>query len=279
VGRELRSMLEGEPMTDDVLCIERRGRIAILTLNRPDRLNALSVELREALTSACQELRDDDSVWAVVLTGAGRGFCSGVDLRTPRADNETSPSRQERLDVYGWVGRQAMAVYRTLDKPIIAAVNGVAAGAGMSLALACDMRVGSELTRFKTVFIERSLSPDSGLSFFLPRIVGYSRACDLIYTSRLVEAEEAYRIGLLDRLVPADALLEEAMALARSIASWPPVAMQAARRTLQQSMDSTLEEQLRHESFGLLLARRAPHDVQEARNSFLERRSPNFTGQ
>lgn len=266
-------------MADDVLCMERRERIAILTLNRPDRLNALNVELREALTQACQELRDDDNIWAVVLTGAGRGFCSGVDLRTPRADSASAPGRQERLDVYGWVGRQAMAVYRTLDKPIIAAVNGVAAGAGMSLALSCDMRVGSELTRFKTVFIERSLSPDSGLSFFLPRIVGYSRACDLIYTSRFVEAEEAYRIGLLDRLVPADKLLEEAMTLAQSIASWPPVAMQAARRTLQQSMESTLEEQLRHESFGLLLARRAPHDVQEARNSFLERRPPKFTGQ
>ena len=129
-------------MADDVLHIERRERVAILTLNRPDRLNALSVELRDALTRACQELRDDDQVWAVVLTGAGRGFCSGVDLRTPRADNEQSPSRQDRLDVYGWVGRQAMAVYRTLDKPIIAAVNGVAAGAGMSLALSCDMRVG-----------------------------------------------------------------------------------------------------------------------------------------
>jgi hypothetical protein len=99
-------------------------------------------------------------------------------------------------------------------------------------------------------------------------------ACNLIYTSRFVEAEEAYRIDLLDRLVPADTLLEEAMALARSIASWPPVAMQAARSALQQSMESTLEEQLRHESFGLLVARRAPHDVQEARDSFLERRPP-----
>ena len=107
----------------------------------------------------------------------------------------------------------------------------------------------------------------------------YRCACDLIYTSRFVEAEEAYRLGRLDRLVPADRLLEEAMTLAQCIASWPPVAMQAARCTLQQSMESTLEEQLRHESFDLLLARRAPHDVQEARNSFLERRPPNFTGQ
>lgn len=266
-------------MADEVLRLERRERIAILTLNRPDSLNALNIELRDALVRACQALRDDDDVWAVVLTGAGRGFCSGADLRAARSDSAHTASREERLDTYGWVGRQAMAVYRTLDKPIIAAVNGVAAGAGMSLALSCDMRLGSELTRFKTVFIERSLSPDSGMSFFLPRIVGYSRACDLLYTSRFVEAEEAYRIGLLDRLVPADRLLEEAIGLAQQIAAWPPVAMQAARRTLQQSMESTLEEQLRHESFGLLFARRAPHDVQEARDSFLERRPPRFTGQ
>jgi 2-(1,2-epoxy-1,2-dihydrophenyl)acetyl-CoA isomerase len=247
-------------------------------MQRPERLNALNRALREGLIRTCEELRQDDSVWAVVLTGAGRGFCAGVDLRGTREESEP-PSRQERLDVYGWVGRLSMAVYQTLDKPIIAAVNGVAAGAGMSLALACDMRVGTENTRFKTVFIERSLSPDTGMSYFLPRIVGYSRACDLVFTSRFVEADEAYRIGLLDRLVPAERLLPEALELARQIAVWPPVAMQAARRVLQQSMAASFEEQLRHESFGLLMARRAPHDVQEARESFLERRPPRFTGQ
>lgn len=266
-------------MGEDVLLLERRERIAVVTLNRPDRLNALDVALRERLVQVCQELRNDDTVWAVVLTGAGRGFCSGADLRGVPPAPELPDRRQERLDVYGWVGRQAMAIYRTLDKPIIAAVNGVAAGAGMSLALSCDLRVGSELTRFKTVFIERSLSPDSGLSYFLPRIVGYSRACDLIYTSRFVEPEEAYRIGLLDRLVPSDTLLDEAMALAQQIVTWPPVAMHSTRRVLQQSMESTLEEQLQNESVGLLFARRAPHDVQEARASFLERRTPHFTGQ
>ncbi len=266
-------------MSENPLLIERRERVAILTLNRPDRLNALNYELQESIMQACQELRNDDDAWAVVLTGAGRGFCSGVDLRGARASGDEQPSRQERLDVYGWVGRLAMAIYRTLDKPIIAAVNGVAAGAGMSVALACDMRVGTENTRFKTVFIERSLSPDTGMSFFLPRIVGYSRACDLIFTSRYVEADEAYRIGLLDRLASADRLLEEALELANQIASWPPVAMQSARRVLQQSMESTLEEQLRNESFGLNFARRAPHDLQESRDSFRERRPPRFTGQ
>jgi 2-(1,2-epoxy-1,2-dihydrophenyl)acetyl-CoA isomerase len=264
---------------ESVLRVERRGKVTILTLNRPDRLNALSVALREGLIHMCEDIRHDDETWSVVLTGAGRGFCSGVDLRSDRAQAADVLNRQERLDVYGWVGRLALALYRTLDKPIIAAVNGVAAGAGMSIALACDMRVGSEQTRFKTVFLERSLSPDTGMSFFLPRIVGYSRACDLIFTSRFVEAEEAYRIGLLDRLVPADTLLDEAVTLAEQITSWPPVAMQAAKRVLQQSMESTLEEQLRHESFGLIFARRAPHDVQESRDSFRERRPPRFTGQ
>jgi 2-(1,2-epoxy-1,2-dihydrophenyl)acetyl-CoA isomerase len=266
-------------MSETVLVVEQREKVALLTLNRPDRLNALNPELREHIMQTCEELRNDDRVWAVVLTGAGRGFCSGVDLRGDRSDEDGVPSRQERLDVYGWVGRLATAIYRTVDKPIIAAVNGVAAGAGMSVALACDLRVGSELTRFKTVFVERSLSPDTGMSFFLPRIVGYSRACDLIFTSRFVEAEEAYRIGLLDRLVPAERLMDEAIEVANQIAAWPPVAMQAAKRVLQQSMESTLEEQLRHESHGLILARRAPHDVQESRESFLQRRPPQFTGQ
>jgi 2-(1,2-epoxy-1,2-dihydrophenyl)acetyl-CoA isomerase len=266
-------------MPENVLIIERHEKVALLTLNRPDRLNALNPELREHLMQTCAELRNDDRVWAIVLTGAGRGFCSGVDLRGDQPDADGVPSRQERLDVYGWVGRLATAIYRTLDKPIIAAVNGVAAGAGMSVALACDMRVGSDLTRFKTVFVERSLSPDTGMSFFLPRIVGYSRACDLIFTSRFVEAEEAYRIGLLDRLVPAARLVDEAIEVANQIATWPPMAMQAAKRVLQQSMESTLEEQLRNESHGLILARRAPHDVQESRDSFLQRRPPQFTGQ
>lgn len=266
-------------MTDEnVLLIERRDKVAILTMNRPDRLNALSPELREGLMHTCRELREDDAVWAVILTGAGRGFCSGVDLRAERPAHE-QPSRQDRLDVYGWVGRLSTAIYRTLDKPIIAAVNGVAAGAGMSIALACDMRVGSARTRFKTVFIERSLSPDTGMSYFLPRIVGYSRACDLIFTSRFVEAEEALRIGLLDRLVGEEQVMDEAVELANQIATWPPVAMQSAKRVLQQSMASTFEEQLYNESYGLQMARRAPHDVQESRDSFLERRPPRFTGQ
>ncbi|MDO9334744.1 MAG: enoyl-CoA hydratase/isomerase family protein [Dehalococcoidales bacterium] len=265
-------------MTEKSLLVERREKVALLTMNRPSNLNALNRDLQDSIISTCEELRNDDSVWAVVLTGSGRGFSSGADLRGGRTEGVVEQSRQERIDVYSWVGRLATAIYRTVDKPIIAAVNGVAAGAGMSVALACDMRVGTPNTRFKVVFLERSLCTDTGMSFFLPRIVGYSRACDLIFTSRFVEAEEAYRIGLLDRLVPADKLIDEAVALANQIATLPPVAMQVARRVLQQSMESYFEEQLRNESFGLIMARRAPHDMQEQRDSFLQKRPPKFTG-
>ena len=260
------------------IILEIEGQVAVVTLNRPDKLNAISSELHEEIMQVCRQLGEDDGVRVVIWTGAGRGFCSGVDLTAARPKGEHQP-RSERIDEYGWVGRQAIEIYRDLNKPTIAAVNGVAAGAGMSLALACDMRVGSASSRFKTVFIERSLSPDSGMSFFLPRIVGASRAFDLVYTSRFVDADEAYRIGLLDRLVPAESLLDEAKELARQIAFWPPVAMQMSKRVMQRGMESDLEEQLRYETHGIVFGRRAPRDVEEAAASFREKRPPDFTGE
>lgn len=262
----------------DHLRIDRDDQIAVVTLRRPEKLNAIDRHLHAEMMAACVELRDDDSVRAVIFTGEGRGFCSGADLTGTRP-NEEHASRGERLDEYNWVGRQALMVYRDLNKPTIAAVNGVAAGAGMGLALACDMRVGCENTRFKTMFIERSLSPDSGLSYFLPRIVGASRAFDLVFTSRAVDAEESYRLGLLDRLTTAENLLADAKELAGQIACWPPVAMQMSKRALQRSLDTTLEDQLQYETHSIVFARRAPHDVAEAAASFRERRPPVFTGE
>ena len=230
-------------MSYEALILSKEGHIAVVTLNRPQKLNAIDNLLHLDMMRVCQ-LNADDDVRAVIWTGEGRGFCSGVDLSSDDRPSGDAEDRQQRLDELGWVGRQALTVSRVLEKPTIAAVNGVAAGAGMSLALACDLRVGNENSRFKTVFIERSLSPDSGMSYFLPRIVGYSRAFDLLTTSRMVDAEEAFRIGLLDRLVSGDDLLNASMELAREIAFWPPVAMQVTKRVLQHSLESTLEEQL-----------------------------------
>jgi len=264
-------------MAGSVVLVERTGHVAVLTLNRPHKLNALDGELRDAMHDAIETVRADDDVRAVVFTGAGRGFCSGADLTSGGRGEPAPPTQNDRLDDLGWVGRQALAVYG-LDKPVIAAVNGVAAGAGMSLTLACDMRVGSERSRFKTVFIERNLSPDSGMSFFLPRIVGYSRAADLIYTSRTIDAEESYRIGLLDRLVDHGELMERAIELASRMADWPPLALRVSKRVLQHNVESDLGDALRYELTSLSYGNRAVNDRKESLAAFRERRKPKFTG-
>lgn len=264
-------------MSESNLRFERDGHVAVATLDRPDKLNALSRQLSKELLDLCEQVNEDDDVWALVITGAGRGFCSGVDLTGQRPSERSEPIHSERADEFGWVGRQAMGI-SGIAKPTIAAVNGVAAGAGMSLALACDMRTGDTRTRFRTVFAERSLSPDSGMSYFLPRIVGYSRAADLIFTSRDVGAEEAYRLGLLDRLADGEGALDEAVRLATTVAALPPLATRSGKRVLQHNMTVGLEEALRYETAGLNYARRAPNDLAESMLSFRERRPPNFTG-
>ena len=263
-------------MTDQPLLMEKADHVAVLTLNRPAKLNALDASLRDAMLAAIAEVQADDAVRAAIFTGAGRGFCSGADLTAGQGE-APSPSQNDHLDDLGWVGRQALAVYG-LNKPVIAAVNGVAAGAGMSLALGCDVRVGSPQSRFKTVFIERNLSPDSGMSFFLPRIVGYSRAADLVYTSRAVDAEEAHRIGLLDRLVEHDKLLDAALELAAQMTAWPPLALRMSKRVLQHNMECDLEAALRFELTSLSFGNRAVHDRKESVAAFRERRKPVYTG-
>ena len=274
-------------MTYEAILYETRGPVAIITLNRPDRLNAIGQAVREEVHAAVEAAHEDDTVRAAIITGAGRGFCSGADLSgaATRAaaggsGNGGVPSpfaQTDRLDEMGWVGRWAKR-FAHFDKPLIAAVNGVAAGAGMSMALACDMRVGSTNARFKTVFVERNLSPDSGMSYFLPRIVGYSRAADLVMTSRAVNADEAYRIGLLDRLVAPENLIDEAVAVAQEMSQWPPLAIRMAKRVLQHNQDAELDDALRYESVALGFARKATNDTRESIASFAEKRKGLYTG-
>jgi enoyl-CoA hydratase/carnithine racemase len=257
---------------------EKQENVGILTLNKPERLNAIGATLRNEVHTCIGEARNDDDVRVLIVTGSGRGFCSGADLSglaggpPPRGE-----SQNERLDEDGWVGRWAKLFFN-FDKPVIAAVNGIAAGAGMSTALAADVRIGSEHARFKTVFIERSLSPDSGMSYFLPRIVGYARAADLVFTSRTVVAEEAFRLGLLDRLVGHDVLLEEAVRFASEMTQWPPLALRVSKRVLQRNFEADIDDALRYESSSLAMARRATNDAREAFLAFSEKRKPKYTG-
>lgn len=254
---------------------ETRGAVGVLTLNRPEKLNAISAELRRDVHAAVDTARADDSIRALVLTGAGRGFCSGADLTGPAP----SPAADQngRLDEMGWVGRWAR-LFHDFDKPLIGAINGVCAGAGMSAALACDVRIGGTGARFKTTFVERSLSPDSGMSFFLPRIVGYAVAADLILTSRMVEAQEALSLRLLNRIVPHGDLVEAAVDYAEQMTQWPPLAVRMAKKVLRANQDADLESALKYESVGLGFARRATADAKESLAAFREKRKGVYTG-
>ena len=268
---------EDDAVAYECLEYDVSAHIATVTFNRPDRLNALNGALRSEIHSACDRIYQDDDVRAVIFTGKGRGFCAGADLTGPRPEGEETPPQNERLDDLGWVGRLASAIYQ-LGKPTIAVMNGVAAGAGMSIALACDLRIGSAVSRFKTVFAERGLSPDTGMSYFLPRLIGYGRAADLIFTSREVRGEEAYRLGLLDRFVAEGEIMSCARDVASRMASLPPMAIRSSKRVLQYNMDLDFQRALINESSGLQFARRSPNDQKEQRASFLEKRKANFTG-
>ncbi len=275
-------------MNFEAILYETRGPVAIITLNKPERLNAIGQGVRQEVHQAIEAAQADDAVRAAIITGAGKGFCSGADLSGAAARMAAggapgagapiaTGAMREKLDEDGWVGRWAK-LFALFDKPLIAAVNGVAAGAGMSMALACDVRVGSTAARFKTVFVERNLSPDSGMSYFLPRIVGYSRAADLVFSSRAVNADEAYRIGLLDRVVEPEALLDEAVKLAEDMAQWPPLAVRMAKRALQRNQDAELDDALRYETVALGHARKAVNDTKESIAAFAEKRKGVYTG-
>ena len=257
--------------------VDREARVATVTLNKPERLNAIDQQDHRDLMEVCQHIQQDEAVWVVIWTGAGRGFCAGADVGQPRPPEDESRPLNQLLDEDTWVSRQGHALYN-IDKPMIAAINGVAAGAGFSLALYCDIRVGCEHSRFVTAFQKRNLPPEGGMSFLLPRIVGASRALDLSLTGRQVGAEEAYRIGLLDRLVAADQLLPTARSIAGDICRLPPSALRVSKRAIRRALEAGFLEASRYEVQAIDLAQRAPHDTEEARLAFQEKREPRFTG-
>jgi len=251
------------------------GGVATVTMNRPEKLNALSDELANEVQDAIRAAGDDDAVRVIVLTGAGKGFCSGLDLTGPRG-NGREPSRKERLDDFGWVGRAPLLI-SSIDKPVIAAINGPAAGAGLSLALAADIRLMARGVRLTTGYIRRGLSPDGGMTFFLPRIVGQARAADLILSSRWIESEECAQIGLVAQLFPAQEFQQAVGRYAAELASGPPVGMAYAKRLLVQSMTSDLPSMLRAELVNIR-ACFATDDVREGMRAFAEKRTAAFSG-
>ena len=251
------------------------GGVATITLNRPEKLNALNDTLAGEIQAAVREADADDAVRVIVLTGAGNGFCSGLDLTEPRG-NGSEPSRKERLDDLSWVGR-APLLLTSIDTPVIAAINGPAAGAGLSLALAADIRVMAEGTRLTTGYIRRGLSPDGGMTFLPPRIVGQARAADLILSARWIDAAECERIGMVTRLFDPERFRESVAAYAADLASGPPIAMTFSKRLLVQSMTADLPTMLRAE-LANIRACFSTDDVNEGMRAFAEKRTAQFSG-
>jgi 2-(1,2-epoxy-1,2-dihydrophenyl)acetyl-CoA isomerase len=254
------------------LRVEASDAVATVTLDRPDALNALTVGLKEELLATFQDIAADGAIRAVVLTGAGRAFCAGQDLRERIAPGALPLADEIRVRY-----NPLIRAMRTLDKPIIAAVNGVAAGAGASLAFACDTRLTSEAASFLLAFGRVGLIPDSGATWLLPRLVGGAKAAELAMTTDALTAVEAERFGLVARVLPADDLLREAHALAARLAAGAPVALALTKRALDLAWSATLDEQLETEADFQGRAGSTP-DHAEGMAAFLERRPPTFTG-
>ena len=255
------------------LRVEIGDAVATVTLDRPDALNALTVSLKEELRAAIEELGADPDIRAVILTGAGRAFCAGQDLRE-RLQPDALPLADEIRARYNPLIR----AMRELPKPIVGAINGVAAGAGASLAFACDLRIAAEGASFVLAFGRVGLIPDSGATWLLPRLVGGARAAELALTNEPLSAADAERFGLVARVVPAEELLPTAHELAGRLAAGAPRAIALTKRALDAGWDASFAQQLEREAT-LQGEAGATADHAEGIAAFLERRPPRFTGE
>ncbi len=257
-----------ESETAAPVLFEQRGRVALLTLNRPERLNAWSQEMRQMLVNYIEQSNDDDGVGAIVITGAGRGFCSGADLRRERPAEGQAPRRRD--------ADEATPIFFNRSKPLIAAINGPAVGVGLTLTLVCDVRIAAEAARLSARFVRIGLTPELGSSFYLPQIVGLGNAAELILTGRIIQADEAARIGLVNRVVPNDMLIAEAMALGEEIAFNPMGHVAWAKRLLySNAANDNIRSVLQSEDEIFVQATRTPAFA-EAGKAFVEKREPRF---
>ena len=255
-------------MADEVLTA-RDGAVLTITLNRPDVLNALNSAMHAALRGALKDARDE-SVRAVVLTGAGRGFCVGQDLAEFGEMPDVADSLRERY-------HPTVRAIRELEKPVIAAVNGPAAGAGMSLACTCDIRIVADTATFVPAFINIGLVPDGGGTFFVTRLLGYARAFEWLCSGRRLTAAEAHAWGLVSEVVEAEGLAARAAALADELAALPTRAIGMTKRLLDRAEGASLDEQLEREA-QLQSAATQTEDFREGVTAFLEKRKPEFKG-
>ncbi|HEY78365.1 MAG TPA: enoyl-CoA hydratase [Dehalococcoidia bacterium] len=255
------------------LILKKEDRVATIILNRPEKLNALNAELTEEIIRAVSEVGQDDEVRAVIITGAGRAFCSGADISSP---DFKAMSPAVSLKLMEKASQVVMGI-RNMPKPVIAAVNGFAVGGGCNLALAGDIVVASEEAKFSQPYVFRGLHPDFGAIYFLPRLVGFAKASELLLTGRVIEANEADRIGLVSRVVPADQLESVTRELATTLAKFSPLVVGMMKASLQQALATDLPTALDCEAKAQSILFMT-EDFKEATAAFMEKREPIFKG-
>jgi enoyl-CoA hydratase/carnithine racemase len=265
-------------MSEPEILFEMDGHVAVVTLNRPDRMNAISTKMLSQFSETLVECDRDPKVRVVLITGAGRGFCAGLDLQEASQGTGIGGASGTAAATAKFDLRDAPpTVLHNLDKPTICALNGGAAGYGMDLALGCDIRIASDKSKLSAAFTKRGVLPESGGTWLLPRILGWAKAAEVAFAGRTLLAQECLELGLVNQVVPHDQLMKEAGALAHEIAGNAPLAVQATKRMMRMGMDETFEANVHHVYLQLLPLFRS-QDFQEGVSSFLEKRKPDFKG-
>lgn len=262
-----------ERASDERVLVDVEEGVGTVTLNRPDRLNAFVGDMRDRLGDALEALADDDAVRVIVVTGAGRAFCAGADVGY--LSELVEEERLEEARSLVEAGRRVAKAVVEAPKPVVAALNGPAAGGGANLALACDLRVVSDRAAIGQTFNRIGLHPDWGGTYFLPRLVGPAKAAELVFTGEMVDAEEAERIGLVNRVVPHDELEEAVAELASRLAGKPALPLRRAKEGLRRSLSSSLDEMLDHEVEAQMECFHS-EDAREGIRAFLEKREADF---
>ena len=260
-------------MNYQTIIITKEEDVATITLNRPEVMNAVNEEMLKELVEATREVGDDEAVKAVILTGAGRAFCAGGDLEAPMYKITNSAEMRGLIVEFGKIPLNL----RNMLKPVIAAVNGAAVGAGLGFALAADIIIASERARFGHVYRNIGLMSDCGSIYFLPRLIGVSRACEIIFTGKVIDAREAERIGLVNKVVPADQLESVTKELALKLAKGPSVAIGLAKISIYQGLGMDLPTAIEWEARAHAISM-LTEDMQEGIKAFKEKREPVFKG-
>jgi 2-(1,2-epoxy-1,2-dihydrophenyl)acetyl-CoA isomerase len=263
------------PLYENII-LDKKDRVATITLNRPEKLNAFAGRMRDELGDAIEDAGQDNSVRVVVITGAGKAFCAGADLnRTVELSKSKNVAAFRQLLESG---RRVVSGIRQMPKPVIASINGAAAGAGMNLALACDIRLASTTAKFSQAFAKIGLHPDWGGTFFLPRLIGAAKACELMFTGDTIDATTAERLGIVNRTVPPEELETATKGLAERLSVAPPLAIAMMKRAIYRGAEDSLEAMLAFETEAQLACFES-RDCLEGINAFLEKRAPNFKGE